>query len=188
MRQSAHEVFSKGALLAFSLMIGLGPTLSGCHLYHTAKFARQDKVAPLAEPYMVASPPVGLQSARTLSSGALIGVHDSKGTSGQVSMVDVEGEKYIRVQNWSTVEGPDLYFYLVKEPLETLIKEPKRIAASATAIRLVANNLRPSNLGFAGEDLWLKVPPGFEDGQAVVIHCLAYTVLFSGAQLMSGQQ
>lgn len=158
----------------------LAVSLSGCHAYHTRLFAKQDLQPPLAEAYLAASPGEG----DVLAQGELSGVAKKKGNAGQVAVIAVDGVQYVRLTDWQTLEAPDVFFYLSNESAEAVAADRKAILRDPSrAVKLTANNLRPSNLGFAGEETWFLVPDGFADPASLHAYCLKFNVLFASAVL-----
>ncbi|MFT4978937.1 MAG: hypothetical protein ACI8S6_004847, partial [Myxococcota bacterium] len=126
----------------------LALTLSGCHAYHTRLFAAQDEQPSLEEPYLTTAPTA---EGTVLAQGSLVGVAKKNGNAGQIALVEADGVQHVRLTDWQTLEAPDLFFYLSREPAaavasdrSTILQDPGR------SVKLTANNLRPSNLGFEG--------------------------------------
>ncbi len=155
-----------------------GCTSTGCHAYHTMKFSMQDKQEALVEPLMLKEAPNG--DLTTLASAELAPVHKGKQMKGAVSLVSNGQDTFLHVTHWSTLEAPDLYFYLSLDALHDLEEDPDRLEDAARSLKLTANNLRPSNLGFSGDSLWFSVPEGFAEARSIVIHCTAFSKLFNG--------
>jgi hypothetical protein len=159
----------------------LALTLSGCHAYHTRLFATQDQEPTLDEPYLTETPGAG---GTVLAQGSLSGVAKKKGNSGEVALIAADGVQYIRLTDWQALEAPDLFFYLSGESSEMVAADKKTILQDPErAVKLTANNLRPSNLGFAGEETWFVVPDGFADPASLHVYCLKYNELFASAAL-----
>ncbi len=155
-----------------------GCSTTGCHAYHTMKFAKQDKQPPSEEPHLLAQAPGG--TLEILATAELAAIHKGKDMKGGVDLVSSEQGTFLHVTNWSTVEAPDLYFYLSMDSLHDLEEDNDRIEDTQRSLQLTANNLRPSNLGFAGDSLWFSVPDEFAKAKSVVIHCTAFSKLFNG--------
>lgn len=76
------------------------------------RHVRVDEAAPQAEMPEETIPSETMPN--ELKSAAVIGTtgHPASGT---VRIVEADGKKYIRYENFSTINGPDLYVYLAKD-------------------------------------------------------------------------
>ena len=156
--------------------------LGGCSVYHKRVFAKQDQQGAAAEPYLLDTAPEDAAAAH--ASGRFVGVDKRSGNTGEVSLHrSPGGTVYVHIADWTALEAPDLYFYIGAEPVAAGVFDKAALRDPARAVKLTANNLRPSNLGFAGEDVWFRAPEGFEDAGAVYIYCYKFNELFAAAAL-----
>jgi hypothetical protein len=163
--------------------LGLLLSTAGCHVYHSAKFALQDRHPPLDEPYLLGAPPTDLAGATKIATGQLQPVHGGNAQFGEATVYRTETRTLIHVANWATVEGPDLYFYLGQASFEAVQADHDLILDSSTSVQLTLNNLRPSTLGFSGASTWFSAPLHLADAESLVIHCTAFSKLFAGTSL-----
>ena len=64
----------------------------------------------------------------------------------------------MRIADWAVLEAPDVYFYISAETAGAVAADKGALRDPARAAKLTENNLRPSNLGFAGEETWFRAP------------------------------
>jgi hypothetical protein len=155
----------------------------GCHVYHMALFAHQDKQPPIDEPLLLVTAPTGADKAVVVKQGDMAATHGRHHQPGFVELVSVDAQTYLHVSEWGTIEAPDLYFFLSNRSLADVDSEHKLLLDESISIKLTRNNLRYSNLGFSGDSLWFLVPNEFADAQSVVIYCKKFSKLFTGTDL-----
>jgi hypothetical protein len=73
-------------------------------LFHTIKI---DEPLPVQEARMEGSAPASIQGTTA---------HPASGT---VRVVEADGQKYLRYENFKTINGPDIYVYLAKDVTAT---------------------------------------------------------------------
>ncbi len=88
--------------------------------------------------------------------------------SGTVRIIDVDGKKYIRYENFKTINGPDIYVYLAKD------------LDAKEFIDLGEVRATEGNINY-------RVPDGVtvENYRYVMVWCKAFGVLFNYADLQA---
>ena len=174
-----HASPSRSLMAALSLGL-LGST--GCSVYHKRVFAKQDQQEAAAEPYLLGAAPAAAGEA--YAAGHFVGVDKRSGNTGEVTLYrEPSGGLYVRIADWAVLEAPDVYFYVSAEPAAVVVADKAALRDAGRAVKLTANNLRPSNLGFAGEEVWFRVPEGLAEVGGVYVYCYKFNELFAAAAL-----
>lgn len=106
---------------------------------------------------------------KTVVTGSFVGVDLVHKGSGTARIVDQDGKRYLRLENFEVTNGPDLYVYLSesKTPGGTLKSLDKYISLGLLK-------------GSAGNQTY-EIPESFQGYDTAVIWCQKFGVLFSYA-------
>ena len=122
----------------------------------------------MMEEEMVGEPMMDAKAYSGMFVGANDGIHNAEGESKVIPLDD--GERVLRLENFKSTNGPDLYVYL---------------ATDKKAVDFVDLGRLKANIGNQNYD----IPSGvdLEKYNNVLIWCKSFSVLFGSAELTSSQ-
>jgi hypothetical protein len=103
---------------------------------------------------------------KEMFSGAFIDADSFHKTSGTAKIIEIEGKKYLSLENFETTNGPDLFVYLSKD------KE---------ASEFINLGKLKGNIGNQNYEILEEI--NLDDYNEVLIWCRAFKVLFGSAEL-----
>ena len=116
----------------------------------------------------VVTPPADTQQTATEGSPAAVTGTAGHPASGTVRIVSADGKKYVRYENFKTINGPDIYVYLSKDP------------DAHTFVSLGEVKATEGNINY-------EIPDGVNptDYPYVLTWCKTFSVLFNSAKIGS---